>query len=196
MPVRVPTIRKAQPKLPDVLNSLLYRTSVVPAVRLPRIAGIGAGSQLGSDRRNRGSRSGPKPIPARSAPVRVSDCRNDPQRAVAYRSESCAFRRGRVPNSFTGSFATCTNPSWARRQGLELFAGAWSCSRKGPGDSKHIQTMPVKPKMGESGPGSVPDPWAFGLAARRVHRRYRRAFKQRNDQTPGPHVRMGLNFRD
>ena len=66
-----------------------------------------------------------------------------------------------MPKSFTGSFATCTNPSSARPQGLELFAGAWSCSRKGSGDSKHIQTMSVKPKMREIVQVGVPGPGAF-----------------------------------
>lgn len=234
LPEQVTTTREAQPTHTDVLNSHRSRSSVVPAPRLPRIAGIGSGNRFGSDRCSRGSRSCPNPIPARSAPIRTakcrqpfdvraqfpavgmrspwnrlnsaktaprrssraSGCRNDLHRAAANRSESCAFRKGRMSNLLMASNTACINPSWAGCQGLALFDGSWSRSRNELGNSEHIRVMPVKFKMNESGPGGVPALGAFGLAARREHRQGRCSFKPRNGQTPGSHVRSGLNFRD
>lgn len=72
LPVRVATIRQGPSKLPDILNSFRPCTSVVLAPRLPRFPDIEAGGRSGSGRRNRGSRSGPKPVPARFAPAWIA----------------------------------------------------------------------------------------------------------------------------
>ena len=154
LPVRAETIRQGQSKLPDILNSCRSRTSVVPAPRLPPKQDIEAVGGSGGGRRNGGSRSGPARIAERRQSLddrtpfpavgiqsprhllrpgkfgsrrsfRVSDCRNDPQRAAANRSDGSAFRKVRMSNSLMYSNATCNNPSWARCQGLALFGDAW-----------------------------------------------------------------------
>ena len=56
-----------------------------------------------------------------------------------------------MSNSLMASNTTSTNPSWAGRQGLDLFGGSWSGSGNELGNSEHIRMMPVKFKMRNSG---------------------------------------------